>query len=224
MDYSRTASWDTLEFQLCLLGWFESWGRGFPWRDTRDPFAIIVAEKLLQQTRVRDDVVFAYQTILTAYPTPEALSSANVADLEEMVRPLGLKYRAAELKTMAIDLVNNHEGRVPDDLQQLLNLTGVGSYSARAVLSFAYGADMPVVDTNVARILYRVFAIQGDMPANPARKKSLIELAGSILPDGHSREFNFALLDLGALVCVARSPNCLSCPVAKLCVYGERFI
>jgi A/G-specific adenine glycosylase len=208
-------------FQERLLSWFWREGRDFPWRLTTDPFAVLVAEKLLQQTRVRDTVVDAYGIILERYATPAELAQADLPDLEEIIRPLGLVYRAAELQAMARELMERHDGRIPDNLKELMHLTGVGSYVARAVMSFAYGKDVPIVDTNVARILYRVFAIPGPMPANPARKRILIELADSLIPEDHARQFNLAMLDLGALICTPTSPNCDSCPINEVCRHGR---
>jgi A/G-specific adenine glycosylase len=213
--------WDRSSFQNRLLTWFVQHGRHYPWRETTDPFKIIVAEKLLQQTRVGDHVVSAYQTLLREYPTPQALATANLSDLQIIIRPLGLTYRAAELKALSNELAGKHESVVPDDLSSLMQLVGIGEYSARAVLSFAYEQDVAVVDTNVARIYYRVFAIPGRMPANPARKRNLLNLATKLLPAGQSRPFNLALLDLGALVCTSRVPNCAKCPILQNCHYGE---
>jgi A/G-specific adenine glycosylase len=149
------------------------------------------------------------------------LAEANLADVSAIIQPLGLTYRAAELIKLAADLVNLYDGVVPDDLSSLITLTGVGEYSARAVLSFAFGCDVAVVDTNIARIFYRVFDIPGRMPSNPARKRSLIDLATELLPVGQARRFNLALLDLGALVCTPRSPDCKDCPVLEYCDYGK---
>ncbi len=105
-------------------------------------------------------------------------------DLEAIIRPLGLTYRATELKTMAAEISTRHAGTIPGELASLMALTGVGAYSARAVLSFSFGQDVAVVDTNVARIYYRVFSITGQVPANPARNRDLINLAAELLPHG----------------------------------------
>lgn len=213
--------WDLIGFQQHLLAWYNQNGRRFPWRETSDPYAILIAEKLLQQTRAGESVASAYQVLLSTYPSPEALSEAKLADVTAIVQPLGLAYRAAELIDLAAGLVSLHGGAVPNDLSSLMVLTGVGDYSARAVLSFAFGYDVAVVDTNVARIFYRVFDIPGRMPSNPARKRRLIDLATALLPAGQARQFNLALLDLGALVCTPRSPDCEDCPVLKYCNYGK---
>jgi A/G-specific adenine glycosylase len=212
------------QLQGRLLAWFQREGRDFPWRKTTDPYALLLAEKLLQQTRARDAVVEAYKILLAEYPSPESLAVAHLPELEEVIRPLGLVYRAGELKSMATELVERHDGNVPSNLSELMELTGIGSYGARAVLSFGYGVDIPVVDTNVARILYRVFGIPGPMPSNPARKRNLLELADSLIPSGQAREFNLALLDLGSSICTASSPECARCPILTLCEYGQKAV
>lgn len=201
--------------------WFEENCRDFPWRHTRDPYVVLLAEKLLQQTAARRVVVDAFQNLVSAYPSTKALADANIGDLEKIFAPLGFHYRAKELKVLANALLERHQGLVPADLGDLKSLPGIGDYAARAVLSFAYGQDVPIVDTNVARFLYRVFAIPGPLPANPARKKSLIELAAKLVPEGRSREFNLAVLDLCALVCTPSRPKCPACPVQPLCCYGR---
>jgi A/G-specific adenine glycosylase len=208
------------QFQQALLGWFKKEGRTFPWRFQTDPYSILVAEKLLQQSIARDVLVQAYGRLLQRYPTPLDLSRGSVSDVEEIVRPLGFIYRARELITMAQELVERHKGEVPRTLPELMALTGVGEYGARAVLSFAYGEDVPVVDTNVARFLFRIFGIEGPLPANPARKKVLNDLAANILLEGRSKEFNLAILDLCALICKPTNPLCPDCPVQAFCVYG----
>ena len=208
------------EIQTRILSWFHDHGRQFPWRQARDPYAILLAEKLLQQTSVRQDLLDAYRALLDRYPTPEELAVANVAQIRPVIQPLGFHYRAEELVALAKSIVQKHAGRIPQDLKSLLALPGVGDYTARAVLCFAFGEDVPIVDTNVARILYRLFGLPGPMPANPARKGALIELAQSLIPAGRSRDFNFAVLDLGALVCKPTSPVCAKCPLAPLCGFA----
>ncbi len=213
--------WNLTGFQQDLLTWYHHNGRRFPWRETSNPYAILIAEKLLQQTQARESVVSAYQALLRAYPSPHALAEANLADVAAIIQPLGLAYRATELIKLGAGLVSLHEGAVPDKLSNLMALAGVGDYSARAVLSFAFGYNVAVVDTNVARIFYRVFSISGRMPSNPARKRSLIDLATALLPAGQARQFNLALLDLGALICTHRAPACKDCPVLKYCDFGK---
>lgn len=212
---------DVLEIQTRLLSWFRVSSRQFPWRETRDPYAILLAEKLLQRTAVREGVVRAYEDLLAAYPTTATLAKADVESIQTTIQSLGLHYKAQELVTLARAISEKHGGYIPQDLKSLLALPGVGDYTARAVLCFAFGQDVPIVDTNIARILYRLFGLPGPVPANPARKRSLVELAGSLVPNGQSREFNLAMLDLGALVCRASGPHCTECPVQQLCTYHK---
>jgi A/G-specific adenine glycosylase len=207
------------ELQERLLAWFEHEGRSFPWRSQSSPYAVLVAEKLLQQTAAIDKLVEVYNRIVNTYPNPKLLADADVSTLEDIIQPLGLGYRAKELHDMANELVLRHNGEVPRDLKKLLGLPGIGDYAARAVLSLAFGEDMPVVDTNIARFLYRMFGLEGSLPSNPARKKDLTKLAGRLIPKGRAREFNLALLDLCAKICKPSKPECLECPVQMYCAY-----
>ena len=213
-----------LSFQNQLLNWFALEQRDFPWRQKSTPYKILIAEKLLQQTQANEVVVSAYEQLLIKYPSPFALAKADINDVEELFRPLGLAYRAKELCKMAQELVENHDGLVPNDLRKLLSLTGVGDYSARAVLSFAFEEDVPIVDTNVARFLYRLYEVPDPFPSNPARKKVLIEMAASLIPVGNSRDFNFAVLDLCSKVCRPTNPTCIICPVQEFCLYGSKMV
>lgn len=202
-----------------LLDWFERKGRNFPWRSQSSPYAVLIAEKLLQQTAAIDKLAEAYNRIVNTYPTPGLLAGADISTLEDIIQPLGLRYRAKELRDMANELIARHNGEVPRDLKKLIGLSGIGDYAARAVLSLAFGEDIPVVDTNVARFLYRMFGLQGPLPSNPARKRTLTELAGGLIPKGRAREFNLALLDLCAKICKPNKPQCLECPVQMHCAY-----
>ncbi len=130
--------------------------------------------------------------------------------------------RARELKALGQVLVSKYNGRVPRDLDSLLSLPGVGDYAARAVLSFAFSKDVPIVDTNVARFLYRFFGPPGNLPSNPSRNKQLLRLAEELLPSGRSREYNFAILDLCAAVCTPSDPKCHVCPVRDRCMLLRR--
>jgi endonuclease III len=147
--------------QARLLAWFERNRRDFPWRHSHNPYTVLVTEKLLQQTAARDSVVKAFHDLTTLYPSVSELADADDAELERILAPLGFHYRAKELKVLASTLLEEHGGSIPAELNQLKALPGIGDYMARAVLSFAYGQDIAVVDTNVARFLYRVFAIAG---------------------------------------------------------------
>ena len=213
MDEIRIKGEQVAGLQDRLLVWFPYNRRDFPWRYTDNPYVILVAEKLLQQTAARDAVVKAFREVVERYPSVNALADAEPEALERILAPLGFHFRARDLKAMSKFMLQHHGGSVPADLEELKLLPGVGEYIARAVLSFAYGQDVAVVDTNVARFMYRVFGIPGSLPSNPARKKSLLALAQQLVPHGQSKEFNLAVLDLCALICKPTKPECASCPV-----------
>lgn len=203
-----------------LLAWFRKNGRSFPWRHTRDPYKVLIAEKLLQQTAAQHVVVAAYWRMLGSYPTPTALAHASRRDLARIVQPLGLHYRAAELRRLGEALCSRHGGRVPSDLLQLKDLPGVGEYIARAVRSFAFNIDCGLVDANIARFLSRLLLLPGTPPSNPARSRSLLLLADAFAPRGNARQFNLGLIDLAAAVCTPRDPRCPSCPVSPTCGFA----
>jgi A/G-specific adenine glycosylase len=210
-------------FQRDLLLWFEENQRShLPWRLTTDPYAILVAEKLLQQTSARQLVIDAYIEIMQRFPSPQALSQANSGELKTLIRSLGFMYRADELISMAQQLVARYGGEVPKALDKLLELPGIGQYCARAVLSFAFNKDTAIVDTNVARFLYRLYDFSDAIPSSPAINRRLIKLAEALIPINRGREYNLAVLDLCAFVCVKRNPRCLECPVLAYCTYGSK--
>ena len=214
-------SFEIQQTQQLLLKWFEEYGRDFPWRQTRNPYHVLVAEKLLQQTIARDYVVIAFNAIISKYPTINELAKTSSDLLEPIIQPLGLIYRANELITLADEIVKKHDGIIPNDINSLLSLPGVGDYAARAILVFAFVQDIPIVDTNVARFLHRFLGLQEPISKNPARSRQLRESARSLLPKGKSRDFNFAILDLCALLCKVRSPQCADCPLQENCDYGK---
>jgi DNA (cytosine-5)-methyltransferase 1 len=209
-----------IKLQKLLLDWFKHNGRNFPWRSQASPYFVLVAEKLLQQTAVNDKLIEVYSRLTNNYSTPGLLSNADISTLENIIRPLGLRYRAKELQQMANELMIVYNNEVPRDLTKLMKLTGVGEYASRAVLSLAFNEDIPVVDTNIARFLYRMFGLKGNLPSNPARKRSLVELASELIPEGRSKDFNLAVLDLCALICKVNQPKCLECPVQTYCAYN----
>jgi A/G-specific adenine glycosylase len=201
--------------------WFSWAKRDFPWRQSEDPFAILVAEKLLQQTAAREVVKKAFQTLLETYPTPEQLADASLQDVYLVLAPLGFNYRADELRELCRVLIANHSGKIPSTKKELIALPGVGEYTARAVLCFAHGHDIAIVDTNVARVLYRVFGLTGRFPSNPARRRTLLELADQMIPEGRAKEFNLAILDLAADVCRPNRPKCTLCPISQDCKFFQ---
>lgn len=211
---------EVFKLQQLLLDWFIENHRDFPWRESRNPYYILIAEKLLQQTAVGERVITAYSTIISLCPTLQSLSQAKEEDLSQIVEPLGFHYRARELIKLARVIETEYYGELPKDYSKLIALPGIGEYTARAVLSFAYEQDIAIIDTNVARFLFRVFGIDSPMPSNPARNKLLENLATLVLPNGKSRNFNLAILDLCAAICRPQNPKCVICPVNAICNLG----
>lgn len=207
-----------------LLSWFSENARSFPWREIDDPFLILVAEKLLQQTAARSSIVHAFDTIAMLYPTPERLVAADPHAIHSIVAPLGLPGRSAELISCAQVICEKYAGKVPNNLNELRALPGIGEYIARAVLCFGFNQPIAIVDTNVARWLFRLHDMKEKLPPNPARHRKLIELAQNHLSAENPQAWNWAILDLCAAVCVARTPFCQECPLVRDCEYGKRTI
>jgi A/G-specific adenine glycosylase len=197
-------------FQAAVLAWGDQHRRDLPWRATRDPWAILVSEVMLQQTQV-PRVVEPYHRFLRSFPTPADCAAAGSADVVRAWAGLGYNRRASNLHGAACAIVERHAGHVPDDLAELRALPGVGEYTARAVLVFAHGRDVGVVDTNVARVLAR--SISG-APLNRHQAQSL---ADRLVPVGASWSFNQALFDLGTRHCTSRRPDCVTCPLRRRC-------
>ncbi len=202
-------------FRRRLLAWYRTAARDLPWRRTRDPYAILVSEFMLQQTQVSRVLDF-YGPFLRRYPTIQRLARARPLQVREAWEGLGYYRRAANLHRLAQEVVERFDGVVPAEVAELRELPGVGPYTAGAVACFAYERPAATVDTNVARVLGRVFGRKGPKP--------LFALASRLQPRVGRRayDFNQALMELGALVCTARSPRCPACPVRSLCRYFER--
>lgn len=207
-------------FQRRLLAWFRKNGRDLPWRRTRDPYKILVSEVMLQQTqveRVRD----YYRRFLREYPTVRDLAEAHPARVRESWEGLGYYARARNLHAAARTVAEQRGGRFPRRLEEMMALPGVGRYTAGAVVSFAHGEAAPVLDTNVRRVLSRVFVRR--RPASPTKlDRRLWALAEAAIPRGRAWEFNQSLMDFGATVCTARKPKCGGCPMQSLCAFFER--
>lgn len=205
-------------FTRGLLSWFRRNARALPWRATRDPYRVLVSEFMLQQTQV-SRVEEYYPRFLKRYPTLESLARARPKSVRESWEGLGYYARAANLHRLARQVVKDHEGTIPDDPKTLRELPGVGRYTAGAVACFAFEKPEPAVDTNVKRVLQRFF--WGGMAERRNDGTATWKLAERVLPrTGRAAwEFNQAIMDLGAQVCVARKPRCSSCPVRQACSY-----
>ena len=191
-----------------LLAWSAGTLRDLPWRRTRDPWAVLVSETMLQQTQVAR-VVGPFVTFLARWPDPAALASAPLSEVIDAWQGLGYNRRAVRLQACAQALVDRHRGQVPDDLELLLTLPGIGGYTARAVLAFAFERPTGVLDTNAARVLARAMA------GHRLGPREAQHLADAAVPPGRSWEWNSAMLDLGATVCTTRAPACDRCPLAS---------
>lgn len=198
------------------MRWYRHSGRHtLPWRLTRDPYAVFVSEVMLQQTQV-DRVLPYYEAWLERWPTVASLARAAVADVIRAWGGLGYNRRAVNLHRAAT-AIYAEGGPFPEDLRVLVALPGVGPYTANAIASFAFEQHLPVVDTNIARVLARVFhgvASQREIP--PAK---VIATAQAALPQSAARHHNLALMDFGALICSARQPDCDRCPVRSVCAW-----
>jgi A/G-specific adenine glycosylase len=202
-------------FRQRLLAWYGRHGRDLPWRQTRDPYHILVSEIMLQQTQV-ERVLPKYEEWLLKYPTLDALAAAPAADVTKTWYPLGYNIRPQRLQTIAREAVARYGGQLPADEATLLSFKGIGLYTAGALRSFAFGQRAAILDTNVARVLFRVFVGRGD-PKRHAMKRHLWALAEALVPRRRVFDFNQALMDFGATACVARTPRCTGCPLAALC-------
>jgi len=202
-------------FRRALLDWYRRNGRDLPWRKTDDPYHILVSEVMLQQTQV-DRVLPKYEEWLTRYPSLTALAAADEKDVTATWRPLGYNIRPRRLHAIARESVERYGGQLPSDEHTLLSFKGIGAYTAGAIRSFAFRERAAIVDTNVARVLFRVFVGRGDVKSH-AMHKHLWHVSETLVPRKHVFDFNQALMDFGATVCVARNPRCDGCPMSKMC-------
>jgi A/G-specific adenine glycosylase len=206
---------DRRRFRTRLLAWYRRHGRDLPWRKTSDPYHILVSEVMLQQTQV-DRVLPKYTEWIEKYPSLGALAAAPERDVTTTWYPLGYNIRPKRLQTIAREAVARYGGELPSDERTLRSFEGIGAYTAGAIRSFAFHERAAILDTNVARVLFRVFVGDGD-PKSHAMKRHLWRLSETLVPVRHVFDFNQALMDLGAMVCVARNPKCLVCPMTKSC-------
>lgn len=202
--------------RLCrvLLPWFRDNGRDFPWRRTRDPYQILVAEMCLQKTNA-DKVVPAFEKIMSDYPQITLLSKANRDDLNQHFSYLGLFKRGDFLLGIAKTIMERHGGVIPRDREALLSIKGIGEYTANSILCLAYGERLPLLDGSTQRVLCRVFDKLADKPA--WANKRMRGFMQAVLPADEAREFNLALIDIAASYCRPKNPKCSDCPIAGVC-------
>src|SRR5438034_1443976 len=202
------------EFRRALTTWYRKHGRDLPWRGTRDPYAILVSEFMLQQTQVATVIPY-YHEWLRRFPDFASLARASENDVLHAWQGLGYYARARNLHATARTIVDRHGGNFPHAIEEMQQFPGIGKYTAHAVASFAFNQSASIVEANTARVLARLFNFRKSIDSGPARK-TLWRYAAS-LTKSDARTFNSALLDLGALICVTRKPKCHLCPVKAFC-------
>lgn len=206
--------------QHLLLDWFTRVGRDLPWRRTRDPYQVLVAEMMLQQTQV-DRVLPKYAAFLATFPSLNALAAAPPADVIRLWAGLGYNRRAVNLQRTARAIVSDYNGQFPHDVVTLQRLPGIGPYTAGAIACFAFEQDVAFMDTNIRRAIRRL--LLGSDEHVVASERELLTLAAELLPLGQGWAWNQALMELGATICTARNPACQRCPLrTDCCAYTAR--
>jgi len=207
-------------FRKKLLAWFRASHRDLPWRRTKDPYRIWLSEIMLQQTRVTTVIPY-YERFLKHFPDVRALADAPEEKVLRLWAGLGYYSRARNLQKAAREIVARHDSRFPNTRVDALELPGIGAYTVAAILSIAYGKKMAVLDGNVARVLARLRALEGDL-RNAGRWRELQATADTLMAAQNPGDWNQAMMELGATVCTPKSPQCLLCPVGEFCQARKR--
>jgi A/G-specific adenine glycosylase len=208
-------AFESTKFHRRLLRWYRRRRRDLPWRRTHDPYAILVSEFMLQQTQVATVIPY-YHKWLRTFPNFASLARASENQVLRAWQGLGYYARARNLHATAKIIMDRHGGQFPRATDQMQQLPGIGKYSAHAVASFAFDQSVPIVEANTARVLARLFNLRKSVDSHLGRR-TLWQHAASLLPKSNAASFNSALLDVGALICLARQPKCDVCPVDAFC-------
>ncbi len=212
MDSDRMA-----KTRNAVVRWYKKEGRNFPWRETSDPFFVLIAEMLLRRTTA-SAVLRVYDSFLSRFGTPQKLAAATERVIAGSLVSLGLQsIRARQMHETAILILSEYDGRVPDNNERLEGLPGVGKYAASAVLNFAFSHSVPMVDGNVTHLLNRVFSGDLEGPADPRAWELARVLGGRRQP----KHLYWGIIDLVATICLRRTPRCNRCPLDKLCDYSK---
>ncbi len=198
-----------------IIGWYEKHKRSLPWRETKDPYKIWLSEIILQQTRVKQGLPY-YEKFVVQYPTVEALASAEQQEVLRLWQGLGYYSRARNMQTTAQFIVQQLNSEFPKTYQDLLQLKGIGKYTAAAIASFAYNEKVAVLDGNVYRVLSRYFGIDTDIASSKGAKEFNL-LAQSLIPENRAGTYNQAIMEFGAMLCSPQKPNCMYCPLQGKC-------
>ncbi|MDP4084785.1 MAG: A/G-specific adenine glycosylase [Bacillota bacterium] len=210
---------DINAFQHDLISWFKEEQRDLPWRKDQDPYKVWVSEIMLQQTRV-DTVIPYFNRFIEWFPTIDEFADAEEEKVLKAWEGLGYYSRVRNLHSAAKEVREKYNGKVPNTLEEISELKGVGPYTAGAILSIAYGKPEPAVDGNVMRVLSRILSIWDDI-AKPSTRKIFESAVHMLISHSEPSEFNQALMELGAIICTPTSPSCLLCPVREYCVAFE---
>jgi A/G-specific adenine glycosylase len=213
--YFTLDSQQARKFRSALSHWYHKNSRDLPWRRTRDPYAVLVSEFMLQQTQVVTVVPY-YKNWLRRFPTFTTLAAASERDVLRAWEGLGYYARARNLRAAARLIMNQYRGRFPRTIDKMQELPGVGKYTAHAIATFAFGQSAPIVEANTSRVLSRIFDLRKPVGAADGRK-ALWNYAATLVPKKSAARHNSALLDLGALICLPRAPKCQICPVKDFC-------
>lgn len=204
-------------FRRKIIDWYKKNGRVYPWRETKDPFRILIAEMMLRRTKA-DQVATVYEDFLKEYPDIDTLAMAKQEALEKILYPLGLKWRVPAFGAMAREVQEKYQSGIPETREELTSLPGVGEYVAGAVLSIAYGKREWLVDSNIVRIFKRYFGIKTSKEGR--RDKHVIEIAKIYASGGDPGRATMGILDITALVCKPGKPDCEKCPLIDRCHYA----
>jgi len=211
------------DFTVKLLKWWNPCRFDYPWRKTSDPYKILVSEFMLRKT-TRKQVSEIYNDFFSRYATVRALYVADVESIENIIRPLGMQHvRAVALKKLAEIVVKEHDEKIPAEKHLLEKLPGVGAYIANAVLCLAYGKDVPLLDTNVLRVMKRVFSLKSSRKRVRDDPK-MWKAVSFLIPKNRARDFNLAMLDFAAFICLPKKPKCIICPMQAICDYGLNYL
>lgn len=201
-------------FRGKIIHWFNKNKRNYPWRETRDPFKILIAEMMLRRTKA-DQVKAVYDRLFAEYPDVETMAKAKNEELEQILYPLGLKWRTPAFGLVAREVQAKYQCRIPEAREELTTLPGVGEYVAGAVLSVAYGKKEWIVDSNIVRLFRRYFGIKTSKEGR--RDKHVVKIAKMYVSRKDPRKANLALLDFAALICLPRNPRCPQCTISDTC-------
>jgi A/G-specific adenine glycosylase len=205
-------------FHITLCTWDAQYRRKFPWRMTTNPFHIMMAELMLRRTQARQ-VVPTYRSFIERYPDPSTLATGTTEEIAQVLFSLGLSWRVPAFQQIAHILVDQYRGVVPSDYDTLLTLPGIGDYVASAICCFAFGQSVIIVDTNTVRVAGRLFGLPTH--AESRRRKPVRALLQSLLDEQQPQAYNYAMLDLAALICTPTEPKCTSCPLQTYCFTGQ---